>query len=95
MLIQLTWQLDKVARHRSARHGRIADITQHLMQRMAKFMKQGARIVELQKRSRITGRLGEIAHIDNNGSPRAWPLTLALQSAAPGAGSFALSLIHI
>ena len=45
VFIQLAWQLNKVARDRSARHTFIGHIRQHLVQRMTKLMEQCARII--------------------------------------------------
>ena len=45
MLVKLAWQLDKVTRHRGTGHAFIGYVRQHLVQRMAKLVKQRPRII--------------------------------------------------
>ena len=65
MFVKLAGQFHEIAGHRRAGNKAMRHIRQHLMQRMAKFMKQRARVVIGQKR-RVA--LGEVADIDND-----WP----------------------
>ena len=50
VLVKLARQFDEVARHRCAGNERIGHIRQHLVQRMAEFVEQRARVVIAQQR---------------------------------------------
>ena len=85
MFIQLAWQFDKIARHRCAGYKAIGHIRQHLVQGMAKFMKQRARIV-IRQQARLP--LGKVAHIHHDGAHRTAQLALASHRRTPGPRPF-------
>ena len=51
VLIKLRRQFDEIAWHCGPRKQRISDVRQHAVQRVAKFMKQRARVIERQQRT--------------------------------------------
>jgi hypothetical protein len=63
VLIKLRRQLDEIARNTGAGNGRVGNIRQHAVQRVAEFVEQRARVVERQQRRLAFRRLGEVADI--------------------------------
>ena len=62
MLVKLAGQFNEIARNRGAADETIGHIRQHLMQGMAEFMEQGARIVIRQQRRIALGKIADIHH---------------------------------
>src|SRR5262245_55848635 len=66
MFVQLGWKFDKIAGDICPGYQRIGHVAQHAMQRMAKFMKERARIVETQEAGQISVAPGKIQNIDDD-----------------------------
>ena len=62
MLVQLAGQFDEIARHVGAADEAVGHVRQHLMQRMAEFMEQRARIVIGQQAGFALGKVADIHH---------------------------------
>ena len=85
MLVELRGQFDEIARHRGAGEQRIGHVGQHSVQRVAKFVEQGARVVEGQQRRLARCGLGEIADVEDDRADVADKLLLIAQRRHPGA----------
>ena len=88
MFVKLRRKFDEIAGDVGARDQRIGHIGQHAVQRMAEFVKQGARIVETHETGLPLAGLGEIQDIDDDRPDLAVELLLFAEGTHPGAATF-------
>ena len=83
VFIELAGQFHEIARHGRARDALICHVAQHLVERMAEFVKQRARIVIGQQRRLPRGRFGKVTDVMHDGTDIAAQLALAAAGRTP------------
>ena len=87
VLVELRGQFDEIARDIGARERGVGDVRQKPVQGVAKFVEQGARIIEGQKRRLALCGGREIHHIDDDRAHAFVQIALAAIARSPGAGA--------